>query len=50
MRPALCCAVVAMFAVGCSSGRPSSKIQASAFGDAQLARDRRVEVLIRTAN
>jgi outer membrane protein OmpA-like peptidoglycan-associated protein len=32
------------------AGVPASKIQAGAFGDAQLARDRRVEVLIRTAN
>jgi outer membrane protein OmpA-like peptidoglycan-associated protein len=32
------------------AGVPASKIQAGAFGDTQLARDRRVEVLIRTAN
>jgi outer membrane protein OmpA-like peptidoglycan-associated protein len=32
------------------AGVPAYKIQAGAFGDARLTRDRRVEVLIRTAN
>lgn len=32
------------------AGVPSSKIQTGIFGDAQLARDRRVEVLTRTGN
>jgi OOP family OmpA-OmpF porin len=32
------------------AGVPAYKIQAGAFGDAWLARDRRVEVLIRTAH
>jgi outer membrane protein OmpA-like peptidoglycan-associated protein len=32
------------------AGVPASKIQTGAFGDAQLTRDRRVEVLIRTSN
>jgi len=31
------------------AGVPANKIQTGAFGDAQLARDRRVEVLISTA-
>jgi outer membrane protein OmpA-like peptidoglycan-associated protein len=32
------------------AGVPSSKIQAGAFGDQRLARDQRVEVLVRTGN
>jgi hypothetical protein len=32
------------------TGVPSSKIRAGAFGDAQLRRDQRVEVLVRTGN
>lgn len=32
------------------AGVPASKIQAGTFGDTQLTRDRRVEVLIRTGN
>jgi outer membrane protein OmpA-like peptidoglycan-associated protein len=32
------------------AGVPTSKIQSGAYGDAKLARDRRVEVLVRTGN
>jgi outer membrane protein OmpA-like peptidoglycan-associated protein len=32
------------------AGVPASKIQAGAFGDTQLTRDRRVDVLVRTGN
>jgi outer membrane protein OmpA-like peptidoglycan-associated protein len=32
------------------AGVPVYKIQSGTFGDARLTRDRRVEVLIRTAN
>jgi hypothetical protein len=32
------------------AGVPAAKIQTGTFGDAQLTRDRRVEVLIRTSN
>jgi len=32
------------------AGVPAYKIQTGAFGDAQLTRDRRVEVLISTSN
>ena len=32
------------------AGVPESKIQTGAFGDTRLARDRRVEVLVKTAN
>jgi outer membrane protein OmpA-like peptidoglycan-associated protein len=32
------------------AGVPASKIETGAFGDTQLARDRRVEVLIKTGN
>jgi outer membrane protein OmpA-like peptidoglycan-associated protein len=32
------------------AGVPASKIQTGAFGDTRLARDRRVEVLVKTGN